>query len=186
MTAITGPWLWETSGKPFLRQFTFTCGVELEGPRVAGTEPYIMNPWSTWSQEGTWVTWRSTASRFMATVCTLTPMQSRTWFCSWTTRTLRDRRIRLCCSCSRSGTGWTGFPHPELSLWTSSLVCCAIDWNCLLRMSPESKQRCRLLVPSSPSRRNTKLPNYVAKRKDKAPEQVSNCWEHLWSSAGDI
>lgn len=184
MTVTTGPWLWETSGKPFLRRFTFTYAVESKGPQVMGTEPYIMNHWSTWNRDGTWVTWRSTASRFTATVCTLTRMQSRTWFCSWTTRTLRDHRTLLCCSCWRSGTGWTGFHHLGLSRWTSSPACCATDSNCPPRTLPGSKQRCRRSAPSSPNRWSTKQPNYVAKnrRAEGLRHRLDDALEQSWGS----
>lgn len=50
MTVITGLWLWETSGKHFLKLSTSIYGAGSEGPQVMGMELYIMNPWSTWNQ----------------------------------------------------------------------------------------------------------------------------------------
>ena len=100
----------------------------------------------------------------MATVCTLTRKRSRTWFYSLTTHILRDRRTLPCCSCWRSGIGSTGSPRLELSLWTSSPVCCGTGSNCPPQTLPGFRQRCRLSVPSSPTRWNTKQPNYVANK----------------------
>ena len=96
---------------------------------MAWTTAFTTSLWRWPIPPGTSATWRSTASRSLATACTLTPRPSVTWFYSWTTRTHKAPKTRPCSSFWRSETEWTVCLRWVSRGWTSSPAFYAIGWN---------------------------------------------------------